>query len=312
MTWFRVDDSAHNHPKLRSAGTAAIGLWTLGGSYSAHYLTDGRVHAHFIKTNATAPQLAKLVKAGLWHPAGHDCSRCPQPADGDYQIHDYLKYNLSRVQVLKSREKAADKKRRQRSGDDSDPNHDGNEPESNSIRGGNGLDSTTKSASNIRETAGQPVVSPGDSNVPRARGTQPNPAIALSPTEKEPASPAREPEPSGVPVALQPLANSLHHAGLVGLGWDLRGDEPIRIEALLKAKGLPAMVQRALTAAENSTKPVAHVRYFLGKAGQGGPWLELPTITSAEGERPPLKAVSGGWTPYQEPDASAYTNQGGF
>lgn len=45
MPWFKVDDQLHSHPKPRRASLAALGLWTLSGSYSMAYKLDGS-HPH--------------------------------------------------------------------------------------------------------------------------------------------------------------------------------------------------------------------------------------------------------------------------
>lgn len=121
MPWFVVDDSAHSHPKLIKAGNAAVGLWMRCGSYAAQHLTDGIVPGAVAAMYGTAPQTAKLVKLGLWHPAGHVCPSCVQPADGDYIMHDYLSYNPNRKQVLARRAKAAERQRRHRGQTDSGP-----------------------------------------------------------------------------------------------------------------------------------------------------------------------------------------------
>ncbi len=51
---------------------------------------------------------------------------------------------------------------------------------------------------------------------------------------------------------------------------------------------------------------VESARYFV----QG--WRELPPLPAADTERPALKAVPGGWQPYQQPSEDAFRNQGGF
>lgn len=68
MTWFKVDDSLHSHPKTSSASLAAIGLWAVAGSWCGDHLTDGRVPEHMIPLlSRGAVQLAdELVAAGLW------------------------------------------------------------------------------------------------------------------------------------------------------------------------------------------------------------------------------------------------------
>ncbi|GAA3032642.1 hypothetical protein GCM10020000_07100 [Streptomyces olivoverticillatus] len=78
MPWFKIDDSAHSHPKFVRAGNAALGLWMRCGAYSAQHLLEGWVPKEIVKPfNGTAAQVRKLIEAGLWHAAGHDCPRCP-------------------------------------------------------------------------------------------------------------------------------------------------------------------------------------------------------------------------------------------
>ncbi|WP_431980048.1 hypothetical protein [Streptomyces qinglanensis] len=174
MPWFVVDDSAHSHPKIIKAGNAAVGLWMRCGSYAAQHLTDGIVPGAIASMYGTSPQAAKLVKLGLWHPAGHDCPGCAQPAEGDYVMHDYNAYNPTRRQVLDRRARAADKKRRQRGESAPEPP----DPTWNHLR--NGRDSRTNRdriedetepihSPVFDKTAGDSDVSRGDSPETRAR-----------------------------------------------------------------------------------------------------------------------------------------------
>lgn len=124
MPWFVVDDNADSHPKMIAAGNAALGLWLKAGAYASRHLTDGIVPGVVARmySNGSRTQVAKLVAAGLWHEHGHACRhpKCKQPAAGDYAIHDYLVYNPSRVEVERKRERAAEKKRKQRAVQSSD------------------------------------------------------------------------------------------------------------------------------------------------------------------------------------------------
>lgn len=116
MPWFKVDDRAHGHPKVMAAGTAAYGLWTRCGSYSAEHLTDGIVPKSVARMYGTATMSRRLVDSGLWHSHGHDCPRCEQPPKGDYVMHDYLDHNPSRQEVEAEREAARTRMKRRRSG----------------------------------------------------------------------------------------------------------------------------------------------------------------------------------------------------
>jgi hypothetical protein len=94
MTWAKVCDTAHSHPKMLEAGLEAVGLWTLALSHCAAYLTDGHVKRSAAERLAGAhlDRLAgRLVHVGLWevHPSG----------DG-WQVHDFLEFNPSRAAAV--------------------------------------------------------------------------------------------------------------------------------------------------------------------------------------------------------------------
>lgn len=93
MTWFRVDDSFPQHPKVlaipRRDRVAAIGLWTLAGTWCAAQLTDGHLGGHMVAELAASQKHADLlVRVGLW-----------ETVEGGYQVHDYLDYNPSAEEV---------------------------------------------------------------------------------------------------------------------------------------------------------------------------------------------------------------------
>jgi hypothetical protein len=109
MPWFNVDDGFAFHRKTVRAGNAAAGLWVRAGSWCAKELTDGFVPDHMVPTMGTAKQAERLVEAGLW---------VRDDARGGFQFHQYADdgRNLTREVVLKKREQAAEKKRKQREG----------------------------------------------------------------------------------------------------------------------------------------------------------------------------------------------------
>jgi hypothetical protein len=78
MAWARLDDTFHDHPKvahLRAAGPdglAALGLWTLGLTWSKRKQSHGKVPASVVVLLAgskpRARRLTELLEdAGLWH-----------------------------------------------------------------------------------------------------------------------------------------------------------------------------------------------------------------------------------------------------
>lgn len=85
--WFKVDDKFHSHPKALEASLAAIGLWTLAGSWSGDHLQDGFVSDQAVRqVSRGAVELAdELVAAGLW-----------KRAKGGYRFHQWEQRNPTR------------------------------------------------------------------------------------------------------------------------------------------------------------------------------------------------------------------------
>lgn len=77
MTWFKVDDKLHSHPKARKVrrthqakrrDSAPFGLWVLAGSWASDSGTDGFIPSEILdEWDDDAPELAhRLTDAGLW------------------------------------------------------------------------------------------------------------------------------------------------------------------------------------------------------------------------------------------------------
>jgi hypothetical protein len=105
MTWFKVDDGFHSHPKTAAASLAAIGLWAVAGSWASDHLTDGEVPEHMVASLARGEHALadELVQAGLWRrvKAGYRFHQWTQDSDG-------TKRNPSRKEVEEERRKKAD------------------------------------------------------------------------------------------------------------------------------------------------------------------------------------------------------------
>lgn len=97
MTWFKVDDSFHSHPKILATEPAALGLWVVAGAWSSSNLTDGFVPDHVLsRLLPDALTLAeKLKTSGLWH-----------RKKGGFQFHDWSDYNPSKEEVEADRKAA--------------------------------------------------------------------------------------------------------------------------------------------------------------------------------------------------------------
>lgn len=110
MPWFQIDDGFTTNPKVRrlldlslegdDRGLAAVGLWVSAGSDINQSTLDGIVSRAGLVRIALNPakvdELAGLlVDAGLWHTAGHTCSRCSQPPPGSFKFHDWSDYGYA-------------------------------------------------------------------------------------------------------------------------------------------------------------------------------------------------------------------------
>lgn len=131
----------------------------------------------------------------------------------------------------------------------------------------------------------------------------PFPSDSSDPSTSQPASQPPTDLGYGIPDAARPLVDALTAAG-VTVRWPFKGDQWFPLLALIEKSGVPAMVDHALKAA--SRADVQSAKYFI----KG--WTELPPLPPPDAERPPLRAVSGGWQPYKQPDPSVYENDLGF
>lgn len=109
MPWFNVDDGFSNSKPVlkipRRYRCAAIGLWTLAGSWSAKELTDGFIPDEALEEFAGTTSIAAwLVKADLW-----------RKVEGGWQFEGWSKWQKTKEKVLAYREREAEKKRNQRS-----------------------------------------------------------------------------------------------------------------------------------------------------------------------------------------------------
>lgn len=96
--WFKVDDSFHSHPKAMAVSLAALGLWTVAGSWSGDHLTDGFVPDHMVAALARgqAQLVDELINAGLW-----------KRTKGGYRFHQWDERNPTKSVAIASAEKKA-------------------------------------------------------------------------------------------------------------------------------------------------------------------------------------------------------------
>lgn len=122
MSWFLADDNLSEHPKVlellsRPDGFAALGFWTVCGTWSRRNKTSGDVprtaadaSARKCGQNADASALAgALVEVGLWVETPHG-----------YRFHDWDEVYKEETKAAERKQKDADRKRRARSGQGTD------------------------------------------------------------------------------------------------------------------------------------------------------------------------------------------------
>lgn len=161
MPWFKVDDGLPSSRKVlgipRRDRLAAIGLWTLGGAWSAKELQDGAVPSYMIvELGATRRVAEALVTAGLW-------SR----TSSGYAFVNWDEFQPTRADVVAAREKNAEKLRKWRR-----RNQEQNQGETESVTGlQDGSDEVRNPAPD--PTRPDPTSSPnGEEKPPRKRGTR--------------------------------------------------------------------------------------------------------------------------------------------
>jgi hypothetical protein len=95
MTWFKVDDSFYDHPKVYDAPDCALALWIRAGAWSARNLTDGLVPAGMPPRLCDDPERAvkELLDRGLW-----------KRARGGYRFHDWSHYQPTREEAIAGRD----------------------------------------------------------------------------------------------------------------------------------------------------------------------------------------------------------------
>lgn len=98
MPWFKVDDTLHGHPKPRAAGLAAMGLWSLAGSYASQYVTEGFVPDWFVASWPSGRKnAAALVRIGMWREG--DCA-----GESGWWFHDWEHYQMTKDEIERDRE----------------------------------------------------------------------------------------------------------------------------------------------------------------------------------------------------------------
>lgn len=104
MSWARLDDGFHAHPRTLQAGLEANGLFCRAISYCAQFLTDGFVPGEWLEQQggpvAAKRAIKRNIEAGLI-----------ERIEGGYMIVGYLERNPSRADVHARRRADSERKR---------------------------------------------------------------------------------------------------------------------------------------------------------------------------------------------------------
>lgn len=181
MTWFKLDDGFHSHPKIIAVGNEAAGLYARCGSYCAQHLTDGFIPEAVGFLYGGLETIDALCNESLW-----------TRVSGGWLMHDYLVYNPSRKQVQAERQRGAERQKQWRERQSKDQ-------QSNGVTNG------------VTNAVTPPLVTPF------VTAARPDP---LTTTTKEPpplrgAPPraaARGPQASRIPADFQPTTEMLDWA----------------------------------------------------------------------------------------------------
>lgn len=107
MTWFKIDDTFYDHPKVIELELAVVGAWTLAGSWCARHLSDGVITVgQMRRLGVTEDHAQTLVDAGLWE----------RVDEKTFSFRDWHDYQPTRAEEQERKRKARDRMRNLRSG----------------------------------------------------------------------------------------------------------------------------------------------------------------------------------------------------
>lgn len=92
MTWFKLDDRFFDNPKIAALSDRAKVSYLEGGTFCARELTDGFIPLQKARGITGSSKALKELTPHLW-----------EPVPGGFRVHDYLRYNPTREQVMAER-----------------------------------------------------------------------------------------------------------------------------------------------------------------------------------------------------------------
>lgn len=315
MTWFKVDDHLHSHPKTWAASLAAMGLWSIAGSWSSDQLTDGFIPEHMAKALSRGQiELAEeLVTAGFW-----------ERAKGGFQFHEWDRDSDGTVRNPTRAEAVAGRRKMSSGGELGNHRrwHEGKGKKDPTCRYCKGKGSGTRSGGRSRgDSSGRasgstrPDQNPmSDSPVdnshsksPRGASDQDTYRVPDRVGDRAPESPPNPPSP--VPSQSRPRTDGGTHRA------DVEGDQSVSARARVRETLAWLRTTYGLTDTEAATAwetakarskdPIRNpMRYLASMVGNGSlaaivdaiqtaPATDPEPEPPAEPDPPPLRAIEG-------------------
>lgn len=313
MTWVKLDDRFPSHRKIALLSDRAFRLHVSAICWCSENLTDGRIADRELSLitrirgmKATAKQ---LEDAGVW-----------DRTDDGWVIHDYLDFNPSRDQVLAERKKNAERQekfRRRKNGKPVPP--DGSDAPSNA--GSNGVTSEGPDAAETHDSDTTAARRRHDGDT-TATGSRPLPEanpqvtpIRNGVTNEAPSRPVPSPTPYMAEVGGESAASSAAERDAFG------APAPIDLDGWTLNDGLRRWALKTFGAGIDADYEAAQfLDHFRANGQRRRNWNDewqkwvrrSAKFASERATRPPLRAVSGGYQPYKQPDPSVYANDLGF
>lgn len=304
MPWVKLDDRFPSHRKIALLSDRAFRLHVSAMCWCAENLTDGRISERELAlvtrirgVKATAKQ---LEEAGLWD----------RTEDG-WEIHDYLDYNPSREQVLAERKRNAERQerfRRRKNGKPTPPDNGPSNASSNGV--------TQDGEMHDGDTTATRRKHDGDTTATRTSAVQ---------NEEPQVNDFCHGVTNDAPTRPDPNPISMADVGGEGARSVVRTVErsddrlaPIDIDGFELTDAMRAWSLRTFGPGLDLDYETAQfVDHFRAQNVRRPNWptewqkwiRRSAKYASERATRPPLRAVSGGHTPFQPPtDHSVYQN----
>ncbi len=291
MSWNKVDDRLHAHPKAVRAGAQAMGLWVMCLSWVGAYETDGFVPssqavliAKSIGISRPTGVCSHLVAVGLW-----------EVVDGGFLFHDYGHCNKLKSQIQLERDATKQRVTRYR-----DRYKDDGNAVTNGVTRARAFPDPTRPIPIPKEIPPQPPEGAEQPAAPAGGQSQPVETSAPEPEQAPPPEPSAPSKAARIAAAHERYAGAYAKgasAALGGAAFAVARGELADLAMLLPTyaiaptggrligPALDAWLER--TAAEYVTATRSEAKYQAGFGPRAfGRWLATRAAGAQTSERP--------------------------